>query len=473
MYAVLTALVIMLLGALLLNFDAVRGFLGTLNSILIPIYIGFGIAYIANPIMKISEKYIFRYQIKTDRGFRVKRVLSITFAMLVLAVAVTVLILLIIPQVFLSLSDLTSKLTLYYNSTIAWLDGFLPDSIFSPEDFTLNSFITKLNDYLGETGISDMLSAIAGGLDANAGTIEAIVSNAFTLFWNYAPTFFGYFKGIADGVINAVLGVFFAIYMLSSKEKLVAQLKKAIRAFTNDKIYHSAIELGHFSNKTFGAYLIGKVLDSVAVGIVMFIICKIAGIPYAILVSTLVAITNIIPVIGPFIGAIPGVLIIFIVEPTKVIPFIIINIVVQQIDGNIIVPKLLGETTGLDSIWVLFSITVMGSLWGLFGMFICVPIFAILYMLLKLFIEKRLHAKDLPMTTSEYYSDGELQRFTEHEENTNSFAARVKKSGEQILSNSLGEKLKKLLKKKTKKPRPAQTDDVSSSVDSEKDGSQK
>ena len=166
----------------------------------------------------------------------------------------------------------------------------------------------------------------------------------------------------------------------------------------------------------------------------------------------LIAITNIIPVIGPFIGAIPGVLIIFIVDPSKVLWFILINIVIQQIDGNIIVPKILGETTGLSSLWVLFSITVMGGLWGLFGMFISVPIFAILYMLMKLYVEKRLQSKELPTATEDYYTEHEIRKFVEHDDNKHTFAARIKNTTDNLASNTLGGKLRGKIKKKPQKP---------------------
>ncbi len=450
-YAILTALTIMLIGTAFLNFDAVRKFLSTLNGILAPVYIGFAIAYLANPIMKLSEKYIFKFPITSERRFRTKRSLSIAVAIVVLLLCVTVLFLMIIPQVVMSLSDLTEKLTYYIDSTITWLDDFLPDSIFNRNNLTMKNLLNTVNNFLKSNDISTLLSHVG-----SEGT-TTIIEGSISAIKDYAPIILSYITGLANGLLNIVLGFFFAIYMLSSKEKLRAQSKKLIRALTEERTYHAIIELGHFSNKTFGGYLIGKVLDSLAVGIVMFIACSIFNVPYAILLSTLVAITNIIPVIGPFIGAIPGSLIIFIVDPSKVLVFIIINFIIQQIDGNIIVPKLLGETTGLDSLWVLFSITVMGGLWGIFGMFICVPIFAILYMIFKLIIEKKLSLKSLPMETNDYYAENEMMNFTDHEDNRFSFAARVKKTGEIIHANSLGTRIKNLFNKKKKRTSPSET----------------
>ena len=451
-YAVLTALAILLLCLLLVNFDGVKAFFSTFNKIMMPFYIGLAIAYIANPIMKMAEKHIFRFKVTTTRRFHLKRGLSITLALIVLIIALTILVLLIIPQVILSLTDFASKMSGYIEKTVAWLDEFLPDSIFDRTNLTIENFFNTLINYFTNSTIGEELSDISQQLDLISDNLDTLISNSFTILKDYIPLVFDAFAGVANGLLNLVLGVFFAIYALSSKEKLIAQVKKVIRSFTSEHNYNSVMEFGNFTNKTFGAYLLGKVLDSLIVGIVIFIAFVIFGIPYAPLLSVLIAITNIIPVIGPFIGAIPGVLIIFIVDPSKVLWFILINIVIQQIDGNIIVPKILGETTGLSSLWVLFSITVMGGLWGLFGMFISVPIFAILDMLMKLYVEKRLQSKELPTATEDYYTEHEIRKFVEHDDNKHTFAARIKNTTDNLASNTLGGKLRGKIKKKPQKP---------------------
>ncbi len=447
-YVFFTALAIMLLCTVFMNFDGVSAFFTTLNGILMPVYIGFGVAYIANPIMKMAEKHIFRFKVNSSRRFNLKRGLSITLALIVLLIILTILFLLIIPQVILSVTDLVSKLSGYIEKTVNWLDEFLPDSIFDRTNLTVENFFNSLVSYFTNSEIGEELSDISKQLDLLSDNLDTLISNSFTIIKDYVPVVFDAFAGVANGVLNVVLGVFFAIYTLSSKEKLVAQVKKVIRAFTGDHTYNSILEFGNFTNKTFGSYLIGKVLDSFVVGIVMFIVCALFKIPYAPLLSVLIAITNIIPIIGPFIGAVPGILIIFIVDPSKVLPFIIINILIQQVDGNIIVPKILGETTGLSSLWVLFSITVLGGLWGLTGMFISVPIFAILYMLFKLYVEKRLHEKELPVDTFEYYTDREIREFPDHDDNKQSFAAKMRDT---TINMSMKPPLGKLFKNKKAK----------------------
>ncbi len=440
-YTVLTALAIMIIGTLFLNFSGVSGFISFLNKILMPFYIGLAIAYIANPIMVMSEKHIFRFKVTTKKRARLKRTLSIILAFIILLISVSIIFLLVIPQVVLSVSDLISKLNGYIDHTVTWLDSVLPDTIFNGADLTIENFFNSILRFLTDSGISEELNSIADGLNLVSANLDTILSNSLTIIKNYFPVILGAFTGVANGLLNVILGIFFAIYTLSSKEQLIAQTKKLIRAFTSDKAYNEVLNLGHFSNKTFGGYLLGKILDSIIVGVVMFIICAICKIPYAILVSTLVGITNIIPVIGPFIGAIPGALIIFIVDPSKVLWFIVINIIVQQIDGNIILPKVLGETTGLSSLWVLFSITVMGGIWGLFGMFISVPIFAILYMLFKKAVERRLEKREISPDTRDFYTDEEAILFADEEDANSPLGTRL----------TLVEKIKDKIKKKAKK----------------------
>ncbi len=448
-YTVLTALVLMLLFAMFVNFDSVKAFLSTVNAIMSPVYIGLAIAYIANPILKMSEKRIFRFKVTSARRLHLKRGLSIALSLIILLIIVTILVLLILPQVYLSLSDLASKMSGYIRDTVAWLDSYLPDSIFNAADLTFDKIANNIYEYFAGSEIGNELSVLSAQLGKLSDNLDVLISNSFNILKDYVPMLVGAVTGAANGVLNILLGIFFAIYMLASKEKLIAQAKKVIRAFTSEKVYNSILELANFSHKTFGGFFVGKILDSLIVGIIVFIVFLICKMPYAILVSALIAICNIIPVIGPFIGAIPGILIIFIVDPSKVILFIIINIIVQQIDGNIIGPKILGQTTGLSSLWVLFSITVMGGLWGLFGVIISVPIFAILYMLVKLYVEKRLVARELPSDTQEYYTETEIRKFTDDNENRLSFATRLKKQSEGMSGSSLGEKLKFLRKKKS------------------------
>ena len=182
----------------------------------------------------------------------------------------------------------------------------------------------------------------------------------------------------------------------------------------------------------------------------MFIVCAICKMPYTPLVSVLVGVTNVIPIVGPFIGAIPGTFIIFIVDPVKAFWFIVINVVVQQLDGNVIGPKILGQTTGLSALWVMMSITIMGGLWGLFGMLISVPIFAVLYTLVKLAVEKRLAKKGAPTETVEYYAAIEDRTLSESDDEP-TFADKLRQMTAGIAENHFGQRIRKFREKRKAK----------------------
>ncbi|MBQ8509185.1 MAG: AI-2E family transporter [Clostridia bacterium] len=449
-YAVITGFLLLLLVFAFIHFDSVSSAFAIMNDVLTPVYLGIIFAYLMNPILKMCEKHIFRFKVTSRRTRNVKRFLSITLTIIIVLIILTILFLLIIPQVYLSITDLISKMGGYIKDTIAWLDTYLPDSVFSEVGKTLDSFYRKMQEGLFSSSISDELQDISDQLDTIASSLEALITNSYAIIKDWLPQIFGAFAGFVGGFLDVLIGIFFAIYFLASKERLTAQIKKLLRAVTSSKTYNSILELAIFTDKTFGGFITGKIIDSTIIGILCFIVCAIFQMPYAILVSVFVGIMNVIPVVGPFIGAIPGVFIIFIVDPTKALIFIIINIVLQQIDGNVIGPKILGQTTGLSAVWVLFSITVMGGLWGLFGMLIAVPIFAVLYSLLKIFAEKKLSTRNLPTATLDYYSGVEDRTILADEENEHYFAMKIKSMSEGISKQSFGDKLKNLSKRKKK-----------------------
>ena len=194
----------------------------------------------------------------------------------------------------------------------------------------------------------------------------------------------------------------FLQYLLIDKNKLCALSKKITFALLNEKNANNLISLVHKSNYTFGRFLVGKIIDSLIIGVLTFIILTVFKMPYTILVSVIVGITNIIPFFGPFIGAIPSFIIILFVSPIQALWFLLIIFVIQQLDGNFIGPKILGDTIGISAFWILFSILVAGKVLGIVGMIIGVPLFAILYSIIKSFIESRLEAKGLKTETKDY-----------------------------------------------------------------------
>ena len=436
-YAGLTGAALIALVFAFKNFEFFSGWGKRISGILNPVWLGMIMAYLFNPILKFAEKRIFRWNAVTKRQHSSKRALGLIFTYIVVLIILTIFLLLVIPQVYASGSDLASKMSGYIDSTLKWINEFLSKSKFGD--------INNLDDVFNQA-----LEIFDLNMETIGTKIQELITNSTNLLKDYGPKVFEYFKGITNGFVNTIIGFIFSVYFLASKEKLTAQIKKVIRSMTSEKLYNSTLELANFTDKTFGGYITGKLLDSLIIGIIMFIVCAICKMPYTPLVSVLVGVTNVIPIVGPFIGAIPGTFIIFIVDPVKAFWFIVINVVVQQLDGNVIGPKILGQTTGLSALWVMMSITIMGGLWGLFGMLISVPIFAVLYTLVKLAVEKRLAKKGAPTETVEYYAAIEDRTLSESDDEP-TFADKLRQMTAGIAENHFGQRIRKFREKRKAK----------------------
>ncbi len=442
-YTIVTAFIIIMLLTAVMNFPFIAAGLDKLNSILSPVWIGLVIAYLINPILEFSEKHIVRFKVTSKRQKGLKRGLSILVTVIIVLIILTVLLLLIVPQIYLSFIDLSSKMSGYIQSTSQLindfaesLDRFFTDSVFS------EAFGSDVNT------VSDFFEKYIN-FEKFTEKLEDLIADITVSIKDYVPQMMNVFSGIASGFINVILGICFSIYFLASKEKLIAQLKKLLRSVTSTRMYNSILELCNFTDRTFGGFITGEILDSLIVGILCFAVCAIFNMPYSVLVGSIVGITNIIPVAGPFIGAIPSFLIIFIVDPIKALWFAVIILVIQQMDGNVIKPKIVGQTTGLASLWVLFSITVMGGLMGLLGMVIAVPLFSVIYSLLKIAVEKRLSKRELPTETLDYYTGVEERTLTDDDSHT--LAAKLASLTAGLSENPIGERVKAFFKKFKKK----------------------
>ena len=195
---------------------------------------------------------------------------------------------------------------------------------------------------------------------------------------------------------DIIFGLFISLYLLAGKERLYAKIMRTRKALFNHRINERITRVCTIADESFGGFLRGKILDSTIVGVLVYIIISIMGVPYALLIAVIIGITDIVPVVGPWIGVIPSAVIVLLTDPIKVIPFLLCILIVQQIDGNIIAPKILGENTGVSSLCVMIAITVMGAIWGLAGMVLGVPLFATIIELTNEFLNKRLKDKGLP-----------------------------------------------------------------------------
>ncbi|NLK39490.1 MAG: AI-2E family transporter [Clostridiales bacterium] len=357
-------------------------------SIISPILYGLIIAYFCNPLMKLCEKYIFSPLLrKKKKGMNVKRrrIYSIILTYFIVIIIFTLFALLVVPQIIASSNDLQSKLSLYIASAEEWANDFIKNfSLFNGEYETITEF-----------------------LDVN-GVIERIkefISNSYELIQTVISYIVNYGGKFVITLMRTFLGFVLSFYFLYSKEKILAYIMKIMEATLSRQRIDRVLDLARYTNRTFGRYILGQMFDSCLVGIITFIVLAIFKIPYYPLVSFIVGVTNAIPYFGPYLGAIPSAFIIFIADPVKAFWFLIIILIIQQIDGNIICPRIIGDTTGLSSIWVIIAIILMGGLLGIPGMFFGVPLFALIYKLFKDFIEGKLKKKNLPLETSDYYDE--------------------------------------------------------------------
>lgn len=442
-YAILILLVV-----IITNFDRFSAFYEWLNgklAVLTPIIIGGVIAYFCTCLVRFFQNRVYK---KIEKN-RTRRSLSILSAYVFIISILILFIVLIVPQLFSSIEELVRKISdgTYLNSAINWINNIL------------NSLLASRGEEAFEyINIESIIEAIS---NLFAGT-EDILNQVIA----WATTYGG---KILTGIKNGFIGFLLSIYFVISKERLYAQSTRILAAVCSKKKAESVFEWFRFADKTLGGFIVGKLIDATLIIIVCSIIFSIAGIPYSILVSVFIGVCNIIPFFGPFIGAIPSGFIVFIAKPEKLILFIILIVIIQQIDGNIIEPKIVGDRTGLSSLGVLVAVTIMSGYFGVLGMFLGVPIFAVICAVIKKNIKHRLAAKNLPTALSEYYSENSLAE--PHVENEHLSAKLFRISGDWIKKEEriVVRKVKELrAKRKAKKYEQASpSDDTAKTEDSE------
>lgn len=356
----------------------------TVFAVLNPVIFGLVIAYLVNPMVKFFDKYVSkvtRYKAKNiEKANRVSDVISVLLAILLFTVVIVGLFLLVIPQLITSISGFINSFPARLDAISEWSKNFLK------ENEKLQGIFTRVLDYEKnwlKTDLSGFVNNIAGNL---ASGVWSVVN---------------FFK-------NFVLGLIFAIYLLFSKDKMINQSKKVMYALFSDKTVGRVLSWLSKSNKVFSGFINGKLLDSLIIGVLCFVGTTVLGIPYALLVSVIVGVTNVIPVFGPYIGGVPAAILVTIASPIKGLYFIIFVILLQALDGNFIGPKILGDKTGLSNFWVMFAIVVGGGLFSVLGMLVGVPVFAVIYYAFALFVNYRLKAKNKP-TSSDSYSREALE----------------------------------------------------------------
>jgi len=369
------------------NFKEVIKTIKTIFALLSPFTYGFIVAYLCNPIMCFYERTILSFKKAKRNMHAVRRALSLILTLLTAIAVISVILYAIVPQVAQSFEDLGSQMNIYIENVQTFADDLVREhsgKILGEQHDTLASLLAEYNISLN---------------------IKDLFTQYYTLIQSGANYVISYGGALIGEVKNFVIGVILALYFLYSKEKLCAQLKKILSALFKRRTYLNTVRLARFTHETFGGFIVGKLLDSFIIGLLSLLVFWLCNIPYYPLLSVIVGITNIVPFFGPIIGGFICCLLILIVAPADFLWVLIIVVAIQQIDGNILGPKILGNSIGISSLWVIISITAAGSLFGFAGMVLGVPVTAVLYVLFKQFIENRLRHKNAPVHTEFYKTD--------------------------------------------------------------------
>lgn len=362
--------------------------IGSFLGILSPFIWGLVISYLLMPSMCMYEEKLFtpllikcrkKYP-KAKLGDKLPRVFAVILAEIVLVLIITALIYLIVPQVYDSIATIVANSTDYFNTASNAIDRLLR------ENPVIEEYATQIFGNLTEALTDWAKNTLLPGMD---GVIVNITTGVY---------------GVLKVIYNIVIGIIVSVYILYNREKFRAHSMKLLYCLFNTKRAKAISQALKFTDRTFMGFITGKLLDSAIIGVICYIGCLIMNIPYALLVSVIVGVTNVIPFFGPFIGAIPSALLILLVDPWKCLIFVIFIIILQQVDGNIIGPKILGGSIGINGFWVMFSIILFGGLFGFWGMLLGVPVFVVIYTGVTRLVDKKLRSRELP-DDPDMYSD--------------------------------------------------------------------
>ncbi len=385
----LTAFIVVALGIgfkyLIYNGTNFASNVSSIIKVFMPLIDGLVIAYLLTPVMDFFEKKCFiKYYIKKGKVITQKdrkrfRVYSIIITLIIVAGLLYGLFGSVIPQLYYSIENLVVRFPVYYDNFVNWTNDLLSKTNIVAEKNVDELFI-KYSKHIEEFTQTTVLPSF-----------KSLAANLYT----------GVFSFI-NAMLDLIIGLIVSIYLMAGKEKFIGQAKKIIYSVMDkEKANNLMVDL-RFVHKTFGGFLVGKIIDSLIIGILCFIVLSFLKMPYSVLISVIVGVTNIIPFFGPLFGAIPSAFLILLVDPKKCIVFLIFIMILQQIDGNIIGPAILGNSIGVSSFWIIVAITVFGGFFNVIGMIIGVPLFAVIYAFVRRNVNKRLKKKNLTIMTADY-----------------------------------------------------------------------
>ena len=380
---VLSIFIIILFYFFVLHIGDFINVLGGLVKILSPLIIGLVLAYIMHPIVDLFENKTF----KKVKNKTTRRNLAITITLAIIVGIIVTLISIIIPELLNSIKSIIVHLPSYLNDLENIIREWIADSAIEEQ---------VMNNY------DNILSAITNGLnDIALPAVNSAINNLGSGLIAFAK-----------GILNWLIGFVFAVYILANNKNFGAGSKKVLYSiFDNNAVNDFIVELKHI-NTVFVNFMIGKVTDSSIILITTFLFLLICGFPYPLLIAVIIGLTDLIPYFGPYIGTVPSAILICFVSPVKAIIFVLFIIVLQQIDANLITPRIQSNATGLPSFWVLFAITLFGGLFGIIGLLIGVPVFTIIYELIRDLIDKRLAKKNMPIDKDYYEKHDSIEKKT-------------------------------------------------------------
>lgn len=348
-----------------------------------PIIIGLVLAYLLLPIKEFVEKFAKKYcqnkfEINEETAQKAANTIGIIGALIVLFIILGVFGVIFIPAFWSSFIGLVDAMPNYIDSFVLWVQKNLLGN--DGVSYYVGEILAKLTATFEDWAKTELLPMAQESIGQITSGVVSIVKT----------------------LLNFIIGIIVACYVMAINKTLLGQCKKLVYAFFPAKKGNKIIEIARKSNEIFSGFIIGKIIDSIIIGILAYIGCLILKMPSSLLVAVILGVTNVIPFFGPFIGAIPATLLVLIQSPIHALYLVIFILILQQVDGNIIGPKILGDTTGLSSFWVLFSILLGGGVFGFPGMLLGVPVFAVIYYLLQEFINYRMEKRKLPKETKRY-----------------------------------------------------------------------
>ena len=368
---------------LLFHWDRFSARIDSIVKIASPVLYGMILAYLLTPLVNTLERKFLipaftrksKISSKKKKGIRF---ISITLTIIIVILVVYGFFSIMIPNLINSIQSISMALPIYVNNLMKFMDKYFeanPD-IENLVQQLMTTYSTEFNRYVNSNVLPQMESLLR--------TVSLSLISVLKAMW------------------NLIIGLIISIYVLFSKETFSAQTKKIIYSIFPTSNANELIHDMRFVSDTFIGFISGKIVDSIIIGLLCFIGTTLLNIPYALLVSVIVGVTNVIPFFGPYLGAIPSALLVLMISPMKCLTFLVFILILQQLDGNFIGPKILGQSTGLTGFWVIFSITIFGGLFGVLGMIIGVPFFAVVYAFIKRLVEKVLRKRELSVKTTDY-----------------------------------------------------------------------